>query len=111
MPLIKIQTSSEIPSEVMAKFSRAAAQIIGKPENYVMVSVSTAGMMMAGAEGQAAFVEVKSIGGLNRTVCQELTNKICELLADHPGIPPERVYINFTEVPPDEWGWNNSLFG
>ncbi|MCF7848233.1 MAG: hypothetical protein K9M45_05225 [Kiritimatiellales bacterium] len=111
MPLIKVQATKDIPPDVIAQLSTVVAETIGKPETYVMVSASKADMMMSGSADDAAFVEVKSIGGLSRTVNHELTIKICGLLNDHLGIPGERVYINFTEVPAAEWGWNNSLFG
>ena len=111
MPLIRIESTKEISSNVLAQLSATAAETIGKPETYVMVSASTAKIMMSGSDGNAAFLEVKSIGGLSQSVNQELTEKICSLLTDQLGISPERVYINFMEVPAGQWGWNNSLFG
>jgi len=111
MPFLNIQATKEVPPEVMAGLSTLVAETIGKPETYVMVSASRTGLMMSGSAGNAAFVEVKSIGGLSRTVSQELTVKICGLLDDRLDIPKDRVYINFIEISADQWGWNNSLFG
>ncbi|MCU0857467.1 MAG: phenylpyruvate tautomerase MIF-related protein [Pontiellaceae bacterium] len=111
MPLINIQTPREIPSSVLAGLSKIVAETIGKPETYVMVNSSSADLMMAGSAGHAAFVEVKSIGGLTREVNEKLADKICGLLEAKLQIPPERVYLNFTEVPASQWGWNSSLFG
>ncbi|MCU0858251.1 MAG: phenylpyruvate tautomerase MIF-related protein [Pontiellaceae bacterium] len=111
MPLIKIQTTREIPSSVLAGLSKIAAETIGKPETYVMVSSSSADLMMSGSAGHAAFVEVRSIGGLTRDVNEKLAAKICGLLEVKLQIPLNRVYLNFTEVPAAQWGWNGSLFG
>ena len=111
MPLVSIQATQETPTEVIAELSRIAAETIGKPERYVMVSATKSDLMMGGVEGNAAFVEVKSIGGLNHDVCEKLSANICNLLKAKLQIPPDRIYLNFTEVPASQWGVNGSLFG
>lgn len=111
MPLLRIQTAKEIPSDVLDELSSLTAETIGKPETYVMVSATQADLTMAGTKDDAALVEVKSIGGLGRDVNLSLSGKICALLDEHCDIPANRVYLNFTDVPASEWGWNGSLFG
>ena len=111
MPLVKVQATKEIPSDVICSLSKIAAETIGKPETYVMVSASKADLMMGGAEGNAALVEVKSIGGLTHEVNEKLSATICSLLSEKTGIPADRIYLNFTDVPASEWGFNGSLFG
>ena len=111
MPLIQIQATKQIPSGVIAELSKIAAVTIGKPEAYVMVSASQADLMISGGEGTAAYVCVKSIGGLTRDVNEKLSAKICALLEEQLQIPPNRVYLNFTEVPASNWGWSGTLFG
>ncbi|MFA7257696.1 MAG: phenylpyruvate tautomerase MIF-related protein [Kiritimatiellales bacterium] len=111
MPLIKIESSKEISPDVLAGLSKIIAETIGKPETYVMVSASKADLMMSGAAGNAAFVEVKSIGGLTHAVNEKLSAKICDLLETKLQIPPDRIYLNFSEVPASQWGFDGSLFG
>lgn len=111
MPLLKIQTGEKIPFDVLAELSAITAETIGKPETYVMVSATTADMMMSGTAGETAFVEIKSIGGLSRDVNENLSARICSLLTEKMSIPANRIYLNFAEVPAAEWGWNGSLFG
>ncbi len=111
MPLIKIESAKEIPSDVLDGLSKIAAETIGKPETYVMVSATKAELMMSGAAGNAAFVEIKSIGGLTHAVCEKLSAKICDLLNEKLGIPTDRIYLNFTDVPASQWGFDGSLFG
>lgn len=111
MPFVNIQATQEIPSDVISALSKITAATIGKPETYVMVSAIKADLKMSGSEGNAAFVEVKSIGGLGHDVCEKLSAEICELLKTKTGTPPDRVYLNFSEVPAAEWGWRSSLFG
>lgn len=111
MPLIKIQAEKEVSSTVLAALSKIAAETIGKPETCVMVCASKADVMMSGSTGDAAFVEVKSIGGLSRHVNEKLSGKICDLLNEKLAIPSDRVYLNFVDVPAAHWGWNGALFG
>jgi phenylpyruvate tautomerase PptA (4-oxalocrotonate tautomerase family) len=91
--------------------SKTVAETIGKPEQYVMVSASQAAMQMSGNPGDAAFVDVRSIGGLTHDVNRKLSQKVCKLLNDSIGVPPNRIYLNFSDVEASHWGWNGSTFG
>ena len=67
MPLLKLQTTVPLPEEkakpLLAALSKAVAGLIGKPEQYVMVTASHSDMVMSGKAGEAAFVDIRSIGG------------------------------------------------
>ena len=115
MPLLKLATTVPLPEEkgkpLLAALSTAVAATIGKPEQYVMVAASQSAMLMSGKAGEAAFVDLRSIGGLNSETNRKLSQQICKLLKDSLGIAPDRVYLNFTEVAAGNWGWNGSTFG
>ena len=49
--------------------------------------------------------------GLTGVVNGKLSQKVCQLLHDSLGIPPNRIYLNFTDVQASHWGWNGSTFG
>jgi phenylpyruvate tautomerase PptA (4-oxalocrotonate tautomerase family) len=36
---------------------------------------------------------------------------VCALIEQHLGIPAERTYIGFEDVPGRLWGWNGGTFG
>jgi phenylpyruvate tautomerase len=114
MPLLKLETTVPLPEEkrqpFLAALSKVLADATGKPEQYVMVTVSHSTMLMSGMTGDAAFVEVRSIGGLNGKTNRKLSQQIGKLLKDSLGIANDRVYLNFTEVEPGNWGWNSSTF-
>ena len=76
-----------------------------------MVAASRAAIQMSGSPGNAAFVDVRSIGGLTDDVNRKLSQKVSQLLHDSLGIPPNRIYLNFTDVPASHWGWNGNTFG
>jgi phenylpyruvate tautomerase PptA (4-oxalocrotonate tautomerase family) len=115
MPLLKLETTVALPDEkkktVLAALSKAVADTIGKPEQYVMVTASQSAMLMSGKTGDTAFVDIRSIGGLNGDTNRKLSQQICELLKDSLGIAPDRVYLNFSDVEAGNWGWNGSTFG
>lgn len=111
MPMLNLKCSKPVPDELLAELSSAIAETIGKPEKYVMVVAESADLLMSGEKGDAAYAEVKSIGGLDRIVNHELTIKLCVLLNDHLGIPSDRIYVTFQSVDADHWGWNQSIFG
>ncbi len=111
MPMLNIKCTKEISDDLQGELSKAVAGIIGKPEQYVMVVVEKAAILMSGEKGDAAYVEVKSIGGLDGSVNGALTQQICKLLQELLLIPSERVYVTFQSVERDHWGWNGSTFG
>jgi phenylpyruvate tautomerase PptA (4-oxalocrotonate tautomerase family) len=116
MPLIKLQTSVECPKEkkeeISLELSRICAEGIGKPEAYVASVVEDdAVIAFGGAISPAAYVEVKSIGGLNSEVNNRLSAMICESLEKLLDIPGDHTYINFTDVSAQNWGCNSSTFG
>ena len=115
MPLLKLETTVPLPDEkekpLLAELSKAVAGIIGKPEQYVMITINHSAMLMSGKTGEAALVDVRSIGGLNGETNRKISQQICRLLKDSLAIEPERVYLNFTDVEAGNWGWNGSTFG
>lgn len=111
MPMLNLKCTKEISSDLQKELSMAVATIIGKPETYVMVVAEKASIMMSGEKGDAAYVEVRSIGGLNHSVNTQLTRQICKLMEDLLYIPSDRVYVTFQSIERDHWGWNGSTFG
>lgn len=115
MPSLKLETTVALSDEkkktILAALSKAVAETIGKPEQYVMVTTSHSAMLMSGKAGEAAFVDIRSIGGLNSETNRQLSRQICKLLKDSLGIAPDRVYLNFNNVEAGNWGWNGSTFG
>lgn len=116
MPLLKLQTSATISDEkqqmLIAATSKLVAETIGKPEQYVMVTLETrVPIMMAGKQGDAAFADVRSIGGLSSSVNKQISQKLAAVLQEHSGIAADRVYLNFTSIAADNWGWRGGTFG
>ena len=115
MPLLKLETTIGLTEDkrknLLAALSKLVAGAIGKPEQYVLVTMSQAAMLMSGKPGEAAFVDIRSIGGLSGDVNRKLSQQVCKLLHDSLGIAQDRIYLNFTDVAASDWGWNGSTFG
>lgn len=115
MPLLKLETTVAVTEEkrasLLTALSRIVAETTGKPEQYVMVTLNQVSILMAGKPGDAAFVDIRGIGGLDSKVNSQLSQKICQLLKESIGVAPARIYLNFTEVPAQNWGWNGQTFG
>ena len=115
MPLLKLETTANLSdqsrTDLLTKLSRIVAETLGKPEEYVMVTVTHSDILMSGQPGHAAFVDLRSIGGLSGDTNRKLTERICDVLEESLAIPPDRVYANFTDVQASNWGWSGATFG
>ena len=114
MPLLKIQTNRQVPPEqrppLLQQASAKVAEILGKPERYVMVSLEhNPDMLFGGDTAPLAYLELKSIG-LPGDRTRELSASLCGLIQEALEIPQERVYIEFADAARHLWGWNGGTF-
>jgi phenylpyruvate tautomerase PptA (4-oxalocrotonate tautomerase family) len=114
MPLLSVATNIELADPERAEFittaSRLTAEMLGKPERYVMVHLRDGqAMSFAGSTDPLAYCELKSIGlPTDRTT--EFSRQLCELLQSRLSIPTDRVYIEFSDAERNLWGWNGGTF-
>lgn len=111
MPMLNLMCTEAVSPELLKELSSAVAEVIRKPEKYVMIVASKGNVLMSGEEGPAAYLEVKSIGGLNREVNNALSVRVKDLLCERVGVAGERVYITFESIERDHWSWNGATFG
>jgi phenylpyruvate tautomerase len=115
MPLLKLETNVAISDEkkksLLPALSKIVAETLGKPEDYVMVTINSSTILMAGKPGDAAFVDVRSIGNLSLAVNKQLSKSICTLLKESLGLAPGCIFLNFSDIDAANWGWKGSTFG
>jgi phenylpyruvate tautomerase len=115
MPLLKLETTVVLTDDqrkaLLPSLSKILAETTGKPEGYVMITLSQSAMLMSGKTGDAAFVDIRGIGGLSGDVNRRLSQKVCRLLNESLGVSPDRIYLNFTELEASNWGWKGNTFG
>jgi phenylpyruvate tautomerase len=94
----------------LSSASKALASGLGKPESYVAVCVSDGQtMLFGGSEDPCALACCYSLGAINKENNKAVTAKISALLADF-GIPSNRIYINFFDVPAANIGYGGATF-
>ena len=114
MPFLAVTTNHPIPAdqrtEILKRLSATVAQILGKPEQYVMVSLQTnPDMLFAGNAEPLAYLELKSIGlPVDKTT--ELSATLAAAMKDGVSIPADRVYVEFANAERHMWGWNGRTF-
>lgn len=114
MPYLRIQTNLPLNKKtdrsLLQEASALVAKELGKPEEYVMVALQPdISMAFAGTDDPAAFIELKGIG-LPAAKSQRLSQVLSGLVNQHLGIPIDRIFLNFADVPPNLWGWNGDTF-
>lgn len=114
MPYIEIATNVGMDDatarDLLSKASGLAAELLGKPEKYVLARISPGQVLShGGSADHAAFVTLKSIG-LPSDRTTEFSAKICGFLKAELGIDGDKVYIDFGDIKGRMFGWNGSTF-
>ncbi|WP_353570235.1 phenylpyruvate tautomerase MIF-related protein [Candidatus Albibeggiatoa sp. nov. BB20] len=114
MPYLLIQTNIELESEqqtaLITQASKAVAEMLGKPEIYVMVALHpNTAMSFAGNSEPTAYLELKSLG-LPEQKTTQFSTILCQLIEQVLNIPPARIYIEFSNRQASLWGWNSKTF-
>jgi len=115
MPYLKIETNqSAIQSSLHQNtllLSAEIATMLGKPEDFVMVSIDLQeAMTFAGTTEPCAFVELSSLG-LSEQSGSELSEHLFPLLSKTLQVATERIYLQMSDHPRSHWGWNGKTFG
>src|SRR5210317_10710 len=114
MPFLKIQTNLSLDQDkqtaLLSQSSQLIAEILGKPEKYVAVSLEyNPAMMFSGNTQPLAYLELKSIG-LPGNATSSYSQSLCDLVNAELGIEKDRIYIEFANADRNMWGWNSATF-
>jgi phenylpyruvate tautomerase len=113
MPLMTIRSAATIDdtavNSMLSVCSAKLAELLAQPEAYVMTLFDRpASMTMAGTAGLCCLVEIRSVVQLSSDQTRAMAQAFCPLLAEHLGVPPNRIFLNFTDFPRTMWGFNGS---
>ena len=112
MPLLEIYTNADIthPGNIAEKASSLTADLLNKPESYVMVKImSGQTITFAGNSDPAAHVKLKSLG-LPEDNTTEFSSRLCSFIQAELNIDCARIYIEFSNPERHMWGWDSSTF-
>ena len=110
MPYINVSTSAEVDDKkkLLKEFSILISTLTNKSERFVMAKLEDNTEMYFDDLTPCCFLEIKSIGSLNPSkMAKPISNFVCEKM----GIPIDKIYISFEDVPASMWAWNGKTFG
>jgi phenylpyruvate tautomerase PptA (4-oxalocrotonate tautomerase family) len=112
MPVLQITTNITVDdaTSLAKQASGLVAEMLGKPEGYVMVTVNdNADLMFAGTGDPCAHLVLKSLG-LPESETRNYSARLCAFIEQQLGVSPSRTYIEFVSPERHMFGWNNSTF-
>ena len=110
MPYVNISTSTEVNNKklFLEEISILISSLTNKSKRFVMVKLNDNSELYFEDESPSCFLEIKSIGSLNPS---EMAKPIFNFVYEKLGIPIDKIYISFEDVPPSMWAWNGKTFG
>ncbi|XP_027906381.1 macrophage migration inhibitory factor homolog [Vigna unguiculata] len=115
MPCLNVTTNVSLDgvdtSSILSEATATVANLIGKPEAYVMIVLKgSVPMSFGGTEQPTAYGELISIGGINPTTNKQLSAAISSILETKLSVPKSRFYLKFYDSEGSNLGWNGTTF-
>ncbi|KAK3032870.1 hypothetical protein RJ639_037047 [Escallonia herrerae] len=112
MPCLNLSTNVCLEgvdtSTILSEATSTLAELIGKPEAYVMIVLKgSVPMAFGGTEQPAAYGELVSIGGLNPTVNKKLSAAIADILETKLSVPKNRFFLKFYDTKASHLSFSN----
>ena len=110
MPYINVSTSAKIEDKkkLLEEISILISSLTNKSKRFVMARLEDNSEMYFEDESSCCFLHIKSIGSLNPS---GMAKPICNFIYEKIGIPLDKIYISFEDVPATMWAWNGKTFG
>ena len=110
MPYINVSTSAKIEDKkkLLEEISILVSSLTNKSKRFVMAKLDENSEMYFDDASPCCFLEIKSIGSLNPS---EMAKPISNFVHEKIGIPIDKIYISFEDVPASMWAWNGRTFG
>ena len=110
MPYINVSTSAKVKDKdkFIEEFSILISSLTNKSRRFVMAKIDDNCQMYFDDETPSCFLEIKSIGSLNPS---KMAEQISDFVYEKMGIPIDKIYISFVDVPASLWAWNGRTFG
>ena len=110
MPYINVSTSAKVndKDKLLEEISILVSSLTNKSRRFVMAKIDDDCQMYFYDETPSCFLEIKSIGSLNPS---KMAKPISIFVNEKIGVPIDRIYISFEDVPSSLWAWNGRTFG
>ena len=109
MPYINVSTSVKVneKGKLLEEISILISSLTNKSRSFVMAKIDDNCQMYFDGETPSCFLEIRSIGSLNPS---EMAKPISNFVYEKMGIPIDKIYISFVDVPASMWVWNGRTF-
>jgi len=109
MPYINVSTSAKVndKGKLLEEISILISSLTNKSRGFVMAKIDDNCQMHFDDKSPSCFLEIKSIGSMNPS---EIAKPISDFVYEKMGIPIDRIYISFEDVPASLWAWNGRTF-
>ena len=110
MPYINISTTAKVDDKknLLEEISILISSLTNKSKRFVMAKLEDNCDLYFDNDTPSCFLEIKSIGSINPS---EMAEPISDFVYQKLGIPIDRIYISFEDVPASSWAWNGRTFG
>ena len=110
MPYINFATSAKVQDKkkLLEEISLLVSSLTNKSKRFVMAKLEDDSEMYFEDDTPCCFLQIKSIGSLNPS---EMAKPLSNFVNEKMGIPLDRIYIYFEDVPASTWAWNGRTFG
>ena len=110
MPYVCVSTSAKVEDKkkLLEEISILVSSLTNKSKRFVMARLEDNSEMYFEDESPCCFLHIKSIGSLNPS---EMAKPISDFVYEKMGIPKDKIYISFEDVPASMWAWNGKTFG
>ena len=112
MPVLQVTTNVSIDdtNAFAVQASSLTAEMLGKPESYVMVNIiGAADLIFAGTNDPCAHLMLESLG-LPESETVSYSERLCGFIEQQLGVSPSRTYIEFINPERHMFGWNKATF-
>ena len=109
MPYINISTSAKVEDKkkLLEEISILVASLTNKSKKFVMAKLDDNSVMYFENVSPCCFLQIKSIGSLKPS---QIAKPISDFINEKLGIPIDKIYISFEDVPASMWAWNGRTF-
>ncbi|KAF8638807.1 hypothetical protein AX17_001865 [Amanita inopinata Kibby_2008] len=111
MPYLKLTTNIADGKAFALEFSKLGAEILGKPEKYISVSITyNETLTFDGTFDPALQLAITSLDNINPQANDLYSKRFFEFFKDKLGVPDDRGYISFLDPGRANVGYRNTTF-
>ncbi|XP_041751313.1 macrophage migration inhibitory factor-like [Coregonus clupeaformis] len=114
MPIFVVHTNvcrDNVPVELLSEATAKLAEAMELPVKYFAINIVADQLMtFGGTTAPCAHCSLNSIGSFSEEKNLQYSKLLCGLLKKHLGISPDRMYVDFFDMEPQNVAWDNKTF-